>query len=134
MLNSSRHLYVLTYVSGPETINALDKSYGTYQTESGHAGKRSSGQFCVLCILLRYIDILTQEAFWPRRSSRTHAFTRSLLFRWPNLKEDGDRKANNVSTWKAFLYDKKNNDYKNRGKVAEAWLEIAREMGNENGT
>ncbi|CAG4937999.1 unnamed protein product [Parnassius apollo] len=32
-----------------------------------------------------------------------------------------------------FLYDAKDNDYKHRGKVAEAWLEIAREMGNENG-
>lgn len=32
-----------------------------------------------------------------------------------------------------FLYDAKDNNYKNRGKVAEAWLEIAREMGNENG-
>ncbi|CAG4944522.1 unnamed protein product [Parnassius apollo] len=32
-----------------------------------------------------------------------------------------------------FLYDVKDNDYKNQGKVAEAWLEIAREMGNENG-
>ncbi|XP_041983267.1 uncharacterized protein LOC121736249 [Aricia agestis] len=32
-----------------------------------------------------------------------------------------------------FLYDAKDNNYKNRGIVAEAWLEIAREMGNENG-
>ncbi|CAG5055948.1 unnamed protein product [Parnassius apollo] len=34
---------------------------------------------------------------------------------------------------RCFLYDVKNNDYKNRAKVAEAWLEIAREMGTENG-
>ncbi|CAK1582634.1 unnamed protein product [Parnassius mnemosyne] len=34
---------------------------------------------------------------------------------------------------RSFLYDVKNNDYKNRRKVAEAWLEIGREMGTENG-
>ncbi|PZC77205.1 hypothetical protein B5X24_HaOG203612 [Helicoverpa armigera] len=37
-------------------------SSGICQTGSSHAVKRSSGQFCVLCVILRYINILTQEA------------------------------------------------------------------------
>lgn len=32
-----------------------------------------------------------------------------------------------------LLYDLSDNDYKNRDKKAEAWLQIAREMGTEDG-